>query len=59
VLEGPSRTLAAGIVKVKVKVKGESGEGSVAMGSGKGNKIVAMYFGWLAGHGPRKCAASD
>jgi hypothetical protein len=36
-----------------VKVKGESGEGSVAMGS------VAMYFGWLAGHGPRKCAASD
>ena len=46
-LEGPSRTLAAGIVKVKVK--GESGEGSVAMGSGEREQDRGNVFrvvGW-------------
>jgi hypothetical protein len=49
VLEGPSRTLAAGIVKVKVKVKGESGERSVAMGSGEREQDRGNVFrvvGW-------------
>jgi hypothetical protein len=45
VLEGPSRTLAAGTVKVK----GESGEGSVAMGSGEREQDRGNVFrmvGW-------------
>lgn len=44
-LEGPSRTLAAGTVKVK----GESGEGSVAMGSGEREQDRGNVFrmvGW-------------